>query len=317
MAEKELYVDKSDELIRLLGPQDENLRMLEEKYGVNVVSRNGELKILGEKKDAVEAVYAILNSLLRGIRSDVIPDRTTVKELIDQQQRGEDPTIDRDEPRSAGSTSSRVRFSAMTEGQAEYIEKMREYDIVFSIGPAGTGKTYLGVARALEALWNGKVDRLVLCRPAVEAGEQLGYLPGDIKEKVNPYLRPLYDSLRSLLENERLDELLSDEVVEIVPLAFMRGRTLDDAFIILDEGQNTTSDQMKMFLTRMGRNSQAVVTGDITQIDLEDHKQSGLVQARSLLGDIDGIAFCELTESDIVRHPLVQQIHDAYDSLEP
>lgn len=317
MAEKELYVDKSDELIRLLGPQDRNLRMLEDQYGVDVVSRNGELKILGEKKEAVEAVYAILSSLLKGIRSDLIPDETTVKELIDQQQRGETPTVDRDEARSAGSTSSRVRFSAMTDGQSEYIRKMREYDIVFSIGPAGTGKTYLGVARALEALWNGKVDRLVLCRPAVEAGEQLGYLPGDIKEKVNPYLRPLYDALRSLLQHERLDELLSDEVVEIVPLAFMRGRTLDDAFIILDEGQNTTSDQMKMFLTRMGRNSQAVVTGDITQIDLEDHKQSGLVQARSLLGDIDGIAFCELTESDIVRHPLVQKIHDAYDSLEP
>jgi phosphate starvation-inducible PhoH-like protein len=317
MAEKEIYVDRSDELIRLLGPQDRNLRLLEEQYGVDVVSRNGELKILGEKKEAVEAVYAILRSLLKGIRSDVLPDETTVKELINQQQRGEEPSLRDETSTGEGSTSSRVRFSAMTEGQSEYIRKMRENDIVFSIGPAGTGKTYLGVGCALEALWNGKVDRLVLCRPAVEAGEQLGYLPGDIEAKVNPYLRPLYDSLRSLLEHERLDELLSDEVVEIVPLAFMRGRTLDDAFIILDEGQNTTSDQMKMFLTRMGRNSQAVVTGDVTQIDLQDHKQSGLVQARSLLSGIDGIAFCELSESDIVRHPLVQEIHDAYDSLEP
>jgi len=315
-----MHVDTSDELVRLLGPQDRNLRMLEDQYGVNVVSRSGELKILGEKKEAVEAVYAILRSLLEGVRSDVIPDETTVKDLIDQQQRGEQPSLrpeaEETPAQAPASTSSRVSFRAMTEGQAEYIRKMRAYDVVFSIGPAGTGKTYLSVARALEALWEGTVDRLVLCRPAVEAGEKLGYLPGDIEAKVNPYLRPLYDSLRSLLEFERLDELLSDEVIEIVPLAFMRGRTLDNAFIILDEGQNTTGDQMKMFLTRMGRDSRAVVTGDVTQIDIPDHKQSGLVQARSLLKDIDGIAFMELTESDIVRHPLVHEIHEAYESLE-
>ncbi len=316
MAEKQMYVDKSDELIQLLGPQDQNLKMLEDQYGVDVVSRSGELKILGEKQEAVEAVYAILRSLLEGVRSDVIPDETTVKDLIDQQQRGEQPSLRNETEEAPASTSSRVRFRAMTEGQADYVRKMRECDIVFSIGPAGTGKTYLSVARALEALWEGTVDRLVLCRPAVEAGEKLGYLPGDIEAKVNPYLRPLYDSLRSLLEFERLDELLSDEVIEIVPLAFMRGRTLDDAFIILDEGQNTTGDQMKMFLTRMGRDSRAVVTGDITQIDIPDHKQSGLVQAQSLLKDIDGIAFVELTESDIVRHPLVHKIHEAYESLE-
>ncbi len=318
MAEKQMYVDKSEELIHLLGPRDRNLRVLEEQYGVDVVSRSGELKILGEKQDAVEAVYAILRSLLEGVRSDIIPDETTVKDLIDQQQRGEQPSLqyDSDEAGTAVSESSRVSFRAMTEGQADYIRKMRSYDVVFSIGPAGTGKTYLSVARALEALWEGTVDRLVLCRPAVEAGENLGYLPGDIEAKVNPYLRPLYDSLRSLLEFDRLDKLLSEEVIEIVPLAFMRGRTLDDAFIILDEGQNTTGAQMKMFLTRMGRDSQAVVTGDITQIDIPDHQQSGLVQAQSLLKDIEGIAFVELTESDIVRHPLVHEIHEAYESLE-
>ncbi len=312
MPEKYLSVDTTDELIRLLGPQDRYLRLLEEAYGVNVVSRNGKLKIFGPEEETVEAVHSIMSSLLEGIRDEVIPDEATVQDMINREQQGESISKPKDSSRIS-STSSRVDFSALTEGQAKYVRSMREHEIVFAIGPAGTGKTYLGVARALECLWNEEVDRIVLARPAVEAGEKLGYLPGDIEAKVNPYLRPLYDALRSLLEYEKLEKLLSNEIVEIVPIAFMRGRTLDDAFIILDEAQNTTGDQMQMALTRMGRGSRFVVTGDITQIDLKDRQKSGLVEATNLLSDIDGIEFVRLSDQDIVRHPLVQKIHDAYE----
>lgn len=315
MIEQSISVDSSDELVQILGPRDRYLRLLEEAYNVNVVSRDGELKILGEQVEQVKAVYRILRSLLKGIRDDVEPDEATVRELISQEQQGETPSAPSPDTK-VSSTSPRVDFSARTEGQADYIRNMRESDIVFSIGPAGTGKTYLAVARSLECLWKEEVDRIILARPAVEAGENLGFLPGDIEAKVNPYLRPLYDALRSLLEYEKLDTLMANDVVEIVPLAFMRGRTLDDAFIILDEAQNTTGDQMKMALTRMGENSKFIITGDITQIDLPDHQTSGLVQARDLLSDVDGIEFVELSEQDIVRHPLVQKIHDAYEQVE-
>jgi phosphate starvation-inducible PhoH-like protein len=188
-----------------------------------------------------------------------------------------------------------------------------EKDIVVAIGPAGTGKTYLAVARAMASFKKGEVRKIILCRPAVEAGERLGFLPGDYQEKVNPYLRPLYDALNGFLEYQQLKRLMETEIVEVVPLAYMRGRNLDNAFMILDEAQNTTSEQMKMFLTRMGQNSKIVVTGDITQIDLPMGKVSGLVEAQSILTHIPGIAFCYLTRADIVRHPLVQSIVDAYE----
>jgi len=201
-----------------------------------------------------------------------------------------------------------------TEGQARYLTAMEAHDIVFCIGPAGTGKTYLAVARAITALRNGVVKKIILARPAVEAGEKLGFLPGDYQAKVNPYLKPIYDALNTFLEFQQLRRLLEYEIIEVAPLAYMRGRNLADAFIILDEAQNTTSEQMKMFLTRMGERSKIVVTGDITQIDLPFGKTSGLIEAQALLSNIPGIGFVYLTRADIVRHPLVQSIVDAYET---
>jgi phosphate starvation-inducible PhoH-like protein len=196
--------------------------------------------------------------------------------------------------------------------QKKYVDAIRAHDIVFGIGPAGTGKTYLAMAMAVSALMDRKVKRIVLARPAVEAGEKLGFLPGDLAEKVNPYLRPLYDALNDMMEHERAAQLIEQGVIEVAPLAFMRGRTLNDAFAILDEAQNTTVEQMKMFLTRLGYNSQAVITGDVTQIDLPVAARSGLVHAREILGGIEGIAFSEFTDADVVRHPLVQEVIRAY-----
>ena len=204
-------------------------------------------------------------------------------------------------------------ISARSKGQKDYIEKVRNNDIVFSVGPAGTGKTFLAVAFAVSALENGQVERIVLCRPAVEAGENLGFLPGDLKEKVDPYLTPLYDALRSMMPSSRLKPLLSDNAIEIIPLAYMRGRTLNNAFMILDEAQNATTTHMKMFLTRLGINSKTIITGDITQIDLPDESGSGLIQVIDLLKEVDGIEFSRLGTSDVVRHKLVKDIIKAYD----
>ncbi len=224
---------------------------------------------------------------------------------------------DRRGPATPGAVFRTAEVAPKSEGQGKYLEDIGRNDIVFSIGPAGTGKTFLGVAKAVEALRAGKVRRIVLVRPAVEAGARLGFLPGDIQAKVNPYLRPIYDSLNTFLEFGQLRRLIDTDVVEICPLAYMRGRTLDEAFIILDEAQNTTSEQMKMFLTRMGRQSKIVVTGDITQIDLQPGKPSGLVEVQGLLQGVPGIAFSYLTKADIVRHPLVQRIVDAYERRRP
>ena len=204
-------------------------------------------------------------------------------------------------------------ITARSKGQKDYINKVRNNDIVFSVGPAGTGKTYLAVAFAANALENQQVERIVLCRPAVEAGENLGFLPGDLKEKVDPYLTPLYDALRSMMPSSQLKPLLSDNTIEIIPLAYMRGRTLNNAFMILDEAQNATTTQMKMFLTRLGVNSKTIITGDITQIDLPNKSGSGLIQVIDLLKKIDGIEFCKLGTSDVVRHKLVKDIIKAYD----
>jgi len=204
-------------------------------------------------------------------------------------------------------------ITARSEGQKDYINKVRNNDIVFSVGPAGTGKTYLAVAFAVNALENQQVERIVLCRPAVEAGENLGFLPGDLKEKVDPYLTPLYDALRSMMPSSKLKPLLSDNTIEIIPLAYMRGRTLNNAFMILDEAQNATTTQMKMFLTRLGVNSKTIITGDITQIDLPNKSGSGLIQVIDLLKKVDGIEFCKLGTSDVVRHKLVKDIIKAYD----
>lgn len=315
MAEETLSLQDPKNVIPLFGPRDSHLRLIEERYDVSVVSRNGALRIIGEDEEDVNAVRHVLKKILSKINDDQAINQEIVEACIDRHSSGQEPDKSEKEQWNVRSDSARVDFEAFTPGQADYIKKMRNHTLVFSIGPAGTGKTFLGVAVALEHLWNDRVDRIVLARPAVEAGEELGFLPGDIEAKVNPYLRPLYDSLRSLLEYEKLEKLISNDVVEIVPLAFMRGRTLDDAFVILDEAQNTTTRQMRMFLTRMGRNAKMVVTGDVTQIDLP-RESSGLVQIQHVLDGISDIAFAYLEKRDVVRHPLVQKIIDAYEEEE-
>ena len=309
--ERTIPLDGPNDAPRLFGMYDANLKRIREKTGARITVRNGAIHIVGNRPEVEEAARAFKR----------------VREILDA--RGELAEDDLDQilnprpkaPREAvpgghvpGSIFRRFAdIEAKSEGQKKYIAEMETNDIVFSIGPAGTGKTFLAVAKAVQCLKAGQVRRIVLVRPAVEAGERLGFLPGDIQAKVNPYLRPIYDSLNAFLEFGQLQRLINGDVVEIVPLAFMRGRTLDEAFIILDEAQNTTSDQMKMFLTRMGGRSKIVVTGDVTQIDLPAGKTSGLVEVREMLKGIPGISFSNLSRADIVRHPLVQRIVDAYE----
>ncbi len=309
--EKSLPIFNQEELQKLFGPYDRNLKAVKKATGAEIYVRDGELRIRGEAKPLSLAMKTFQEM------KEIIAVRGQISE--------EDLSALLAPPNSSPASTGAflpgkifrrdATIEAMSEGQEEYLKAVSENDIVFSIGPAGTGKTYLAVAKAVEALQAGVVRRMVLVRPAVEAGERLGFLPGDIQAKVNPYLRPIYDSLNSFLEFGQLQRLIDGDVVEIVPLAFMRGRTLDNAFIILDEAQNTTSDQMKMFLTRMGSRSKIVVTGDVTQTDLPPGKKSGLVEVRELLQKIPGIAFVHLGKKDIVRHPLVQRIVDAYEQI--
>ncbi|HEY3226616.1 MAG TPA: PhoH family protein [Planctomycetota bacterium] len=308
--ERAIPLESRDEASRLFGVYDANLKRIREKTGAKITLRNGAIHIVGARPAVEEAFRAF----------------TRVREILEARgQLAEDDLEQILEPRSKSRESAPggyvpgsifrrfAEVEAKSEGQQKYLAEIDTNDIVFSIGPAGTGKTFLAVAKAVQRLKAGQVRRIVLVRPAVEAGERLGFLPGDIQAKVNPYLRPIYDSLNAFLEFGQLQRLISGDVVEIVPLAYMRGRTLDEAFIILDEAQNTTSEQMKMFLTRMGGRSKIVVTGDITQIDLPVGKTSGLVEIREILKGIPGISFVHLTRADIVRHPLVQRIVDAYE----
>lgn len=296
----------------LFGAREDRLRAIEQRFGVRVVSRGGTVRITGEPRP-VQRARAVLGYVLDEARKGYMVDEYHFLAVLEKFS---------DEASSAGTASlsdrievpSRKRYIfPRTPGQREYIESIQKNGIVFAIGPAGTGKTYLAMAVAVSELVNDRVSRLILARPAVEAGEKLGFLPGDMAEKVSPYLRPLYDALYDMMEIARIQKLMADGVIEVAPLAFMRGRTLNDAFIILDEAQNTTSEQMKMFLTRLGFNSKAVVTGDITQIDLPQKRTSGLAEVRAILKGIEGIKFCYLTEHDVVRHELVQKIVRAYD----
>jgi phosphate starvation-inducible PhoH-like protein len=305
--ERALPVEGREEIARLFGTYDRNLKEIKKATGVEVIVRNGEIRVRGPRAGVDRALQALTR--LKEIEN---PGPEDVQALL--APRDASPRSSPGRPVMPGSIFRlHVTIDAKSEGQRKYLEEIDRNDIVFAIGPAGTGKTFLAVTKAVDALRTGRVRRIVLVRPAVEAGERLGFLPGDIQEKVNPYLRPIYDSLNMFLEFGQLKRLIDADVVEICPLAFMRGRTLDEAFIILDEAQNTTSEQMKMFLTRMGRASKIVVTGDITQIDLAPGRTSGLIEARELLKGIPGIAFCYLTKADIVRHPLVQRIVDAYE----
>lgn len=296
----------------LFGPNDQNIKFLESVLNVRVDARGGDLIIHGEDAD-IEAFERLLDDLAMLVEEGRPPSERDLRLVL--RQIAEDRSYSLREHFRSGTLNPAGKkvVIARSANQLRYIQAMERSDLVFAIGPAGTGKTYLAVAMAVQMLMNKRVNRIILTRPAVEAGEKLGFLPGDLQEKVDPYLRPLYDALYDIMDYERVERFLERRIIEIAPLAFMRGRTLGDSFIILDEGQNTTSEQMKMFLTRIGLDSKVVVTGDITQIDLPPGKRSGLVEARELLSGIEGIEFVYFTEKDVVRHPLVKSIIKAYD----
>jgi phosphate starvation-inducible protein PhoH and related proteins len=301
--------------VTFLGAQDANLHLLETELDARLVVRGQEIIIKG-LPEQVERAERIISELiyLANRNGRVIPqDIETVFRVSEQGGAASEAAADAE---SVLVYTKGGVVKPRTVGQEEYAASARKNDIVFAIGPAGTGKTFLAVAMAVAALRDHMVDRLILCRPAVEAGESLGFLPGDFREKVDPYLRPLYDALHDMIPGDKLRRLIETRVVEIVPLAYMRGRTLNNCFVILDEAQNTTAAQMKMFLTRLGVNSRAIVTGDITQIDLPETAVSGLVQIQSILKGIEGIGFCYLTDRDVVRHQLVRQIIKAYENLQ-
>ena len=315
MPEKILTLRNDQEAQALFGKHDQHLRRIEQALSVTIVARGEELKVNGEEQ-AVSKALRLFDDLLVVIRSGA-PIRKddldyALKALSDArliqlrqiyQERIEVP--------------SRRRFVIpRTPGQKTYVEAMRSHDIVFAIGPAGTGKTYLAMAMAVENLTKGEVSRIILTRPAVEAGERLGFLPGDLYEKINPYLRPLYDALYDMMEVDMIQRYLDRGIIEVAPLAYMRGRTLNDSFIILDEAQNSTSEQMKMFLTRLGFDSKTVITGDVTQVDLPPDRLSGLIQARGILQAVQGLKFVTFSGQDVVRHELVQGIIRAYDEAE-
>jgi phosphate starvation-inducible PhoH-like protein len=298
----------------LYGTHDENLRLLEDGLHVTIDLRSDAIHVTGDAESVarVERVFAHFEALrkagvnlhngeLRGMLKMIVSDPSaTLKSLMDSGKQ-----------RSAG---VKRMVQPRSINQRRYVEAIEQNDMVFGVGPAGTGKTYLAVAMAVSALLAKKVSRIILVRPAVEAGERLGFLPGSLQEKVDPYLRPLYDALYDLLDPPKVDKMLETNVIEVAPLAFMRGRTLNDAFVIMDEAQNTTTEQMKMFVTRLGNNSKAVITGDLTQTDLPNPKKSGLLEALHVLDGVEGIRFCHFEDTDVVRHHLVQRIVRAYDS---
>ncbi len=298
----------------LFGSYDDNLRHLESLLNVRIRTQGHELLVEGQPADEAKAERIIgqLSSLFQEGFAISNGDVKTASQLAAQ-----DENVDLREyfPKSGQAQPGKRRILPKSLNQRRYLEAIDQHDIVFGIGPAGTGKTYLAMAQAVSSLLAKKVNRIVLARPAVEAGEKLGFLPGDLQEKVNPYLRPLYDALYDMMDVERVERLIERGTIEVAPIAFMRGRTLNDAFVILDEAQNTTSEQMKMFLTRLGFGSKAVVTGDITQIDLPPGRVSGLVEAMKIVGAIDGISFVHFDDRDVVRHRLVQQIVKAYESF--
>ncbi len=298
-------------VLPLFGARDQHLRRLREKFNVDITHRDGEIRVTGEEPSVTQVTKVLeeLTSIIRQ-RGNITPD------LFDEtiaHVTGDEPP-----PRMATVETLQVgrQVRPKTAGQAKYIEAIRNHDLVFAMGPAGSGKTYLAVAAAVEALKLQTIRKIVLVRPAVEAGESLGYLPGDLQAKINPYLRPLMDAINEMIGFDHIQRLVQQDVIEVVPLAYMRGRTLNDAFIILDEAQNTTISQMKMFLTRMGQGSKIVVSGDPTQVDLPPNQKSGLIDAIARLGSIDGVSIVELTRADIVRNRLVQFIVDAYEARE-
>ena len=306
-----------DGLETIYGAHDANLKFVESLLNVTLRTQGEELIVNGDAADEAKVgrIFEQLSALLRDGYTLRNGDVKTAAQLVAQ-----DPNVNlrdyfaRDAPGQPATPLTRRRVNPKSVNQRRYLEAIERFDIVFGVGPAGTGKTYLAMAQAVQYLLAKKVNRVILARPAVEAGEKLGFLPGDLQEKVNPYLRPLYDALYDMMETEKATRLLEKGTIEVAPLAFMRGRTLNDAFVILDEAQNTTPEQMKMFLTRLGFGSKAVVTGDITQIDLPNPKASGLVEALRIVKDVEGLGFVYFDDTDVVRHKLVQQIVRAYDA---
>ena len=309
--EKDVRLNNDAEARNLLGKHDENMKLIEKSFNVHSVLRAGILRLTGEV-EGVEKAARVIEELLIAMREGVFIKKQDLSYAVkaikeDKKLKLHDVYLERIEV-----LSKRLYIIPKSKGQKAYLDAIRKYDIVFSIGPAGTGKTYLAMAMAVNALKKKIVSRIILARPAVEAGESLGYLPGDLYEKVGPYLRPMYDALYDMMESDTIHDYLERGIIEVVPLAYMRGRTLNDSFVILDEAQNSTPEQMKMFLTRLGFDSKTVITGDITQSDLPKGKTSGLIEAQSILEGIEGIKFVYLKGEDVVRHELVQEIIKAY-----
>lgn len=309
---KDIMIESPETLSKVFGKYDENIKLIEGRLKVDVLVRDGALKIRGEGR-RVEAAVRVIEEMIRTIGSQGSITKDNTEYILTLQSKGLEKEYSALNDDIICYTMRGKPIRSKTLGQKRYIDAIRHNDIVFGIGPAGTGKTYLAMAMAITAFKNGEVDRLILTRPAVEAGEKLGFLPGDLQDKVDPYLRPLYDALFEIMGAEAFEKNMEKGLIEVAPLAYMRGRTLENAYIILDEAQNTTPEQMKMFLTRFGQGSKIVVTGDITQIDLPGGKRSGLKEVRRILRGIPDIAFIEFSQDDVVRHRLVQRIIEAYD----
>jgi phosphate starvation-inducible protein PhoH and related proteins len=313
----EVVLDPADNLrlANLCGQFDEHLRLLEQRLGVEINNRGNHFNVIGDPRP-VQAAAELIKDLYRATADEAL---TPQRVHLHLQESGVDRLLERAEEVSPEEAALKLRRGVIRgrgANQMRYLRNIRTHDLNFGIGPAGTGKTYLAVAAACEALETDRVRRLVLVRPAVEAGERLGFLPGDLAQKIDPYLRPMYDALYEMLGFDTVAKLMERNVIEVAPLAYMRGRTLNDAFVILDEAQNTTTDQMKMFLTRIGFGSTAVVNGDVTQTDLPHHRQSGLRHVIEVLKDVNGVSFTFFTARDVVRHPLVQRIIEAYEADE-
>ena len=313
--EQRISIERMEQAVNIFGSFDENIRLLEKEFNVTVTNRDGELRISGEAEDVMHAAKAVQAMLTLSSRGEALGEQN-VRYIIDMVRTGKEEQISE----LAGDVlciSAKGRpVKPKTLGQKEYIASVLKNTVTIGVGPAGTGKTYLAVAAAVQAFREKQVNRIILTRPAVEAGERLGFLPGDLQSKVDPYLRPLYDALFDMLGAETYQKYLERGNIEVAPLAYMRGRTLDDSFIILDEAQNTSREQMKMFLTRLGFGSKVVITGDITQIDLPGDKPSGLKEAMKVLKGVEGVSICQLGKADVVRHVMVQRIIEAYARFE-
>ena len=312
MVERTINIERLEQMTDIFGSFDENIGILEKELGITVLNRNTELKVVGEETKADRAVRVIESLLVLSSKGEGINEQNIryAIGLVEENKESQIAELSKD---IICITTKGKPIKPKTIGQRDYINAIQSHTITLGVGPAGTGKTYLAVAAAVNAFREKKINRIILTRPAIEAGEKLGFLPGDLQSKVDPYLRPLYDGLYDMIGPESFQRYMERGTIEVAPLAYMRGRTLDDSFIILDEAQNTTPEQMKMFLTRLGFNSKAVITGDITQIDLPDGKSSGLRDAMKVLKDVEDVAQCILTSTDVVRHVLVQRIINAYE----